>query len=540
MEKKITNLEATIANLSGDSAMQREGIPKGTPGAPNMPSASGNGTAGLRVASSHHRPVVLPANYRDVVMDMNSGLGAMPGFFLADTPPDAQDPYEDLVSRKIISLDKAQVYFDRYMNRLDHFPYRILGGYDDLSLDSIRRASPLLTSAVCTVGALHSASDDYDECYREFYALSAKRSFSKPNEIEDVQALCIGAFWLSDLSWALSGAAVRIAAELQLHKSIFKAIQGDRRHYLRTRLWFLVYACDHHFSIVYGRPPMTRECEAVRNVRRFLDSVHATEDDSRLASQVLRWSMCSNILDTFGVDVDRPLSDTEIPLIQKFGAALDTLRAEWAERFRPSSHVGNYPKKGVALQYHFAKLYLYSHAFRGAGPSQAKSRSPEATMELEEATNSAFLAALSILRTVVLDPEIQSHLDGLPIYFHTMVASAAVFLLKATTRHSGLVQFDSREVRRLVHDLVETLTGVTSTMHQRHLLVGITKGLRVLLQQCNHDIENSPLVATGEAPEGLGAETFLEGNVGPSWDSSILGEYDFFLYQDLNQATNDS
>jgi hypothetical protein len=78
------------------------------------------------------------------------------------------------------------------------------------------------------------------------------------------------------------GTAVRIATEIQLHRSIFKALDGDRNHYLRTRLWYLVYVCDHHFSVAYGRPPMTRQCDAIRASLRFLDTEHAVEDDARL------------------------------------------------------------------------------------------------------------------------------------------------------------------------------------------------------------------------------------------------------------------
>lgn len=76
--------------------------------------------------------------------------------------------------------------------------------------------------------------------------------------------------------------AVRIATEIGLHRSIFKALDGDRNHYLRTRLWYLCYVCDHQFSVAYGRPPMTRECDAIRASLKFLDTEHAVEDDARL------------------------------------------------------------------------------------------------------------------------------------------------------------------------------------------------------------------------------------------------------------------
>ncbi|TPX12506.1 uncharacterized protein E0L32_000683 [Thyridium curvatum] len=141
-------------------------------------------------------------NHRDIVMDMDSGTGVRPRFFMADAPTsDGQGLYKDLVSNNVISLDKDDKYFNTHEN---------------WSLDLIRGASALLTVAACTVGALHSTTGDYDTFYPEFLALSNQRTFFKTNTIEDVQVV-IWDFWSSELSWILSGAAVRIAAELQVH-----------------------------------------------------------------------------------------------------------------------------------------------------------------------------------------------------------------------------------------------------------------------------------------------------------------------------------
>ncbi|KAH8596841.1 hypothetical protein B0O99DRAFT_509097 [Bisporella sp. PMI_857] len=419
-----------------------------------------------------------------IVIDLESSPGALPGHYLFSRTPPQPKGAEDIITRSIISLKNAQAYFDEYQSRLDHFLYRILGDYGTATLGRIREISPLLTTAICAVGALHLASPDFDLLYKEFVVLSAALSFSKRNAAEDVQALCIGAFWISDLSWSLVGIAVRIATDLQLQNSFSKALQGSREHYLEARLYLLVYICDHHFSVPYGRPPITRECEAVRNARKFLDCDYATEDDARLVSQVLRWSFCSNVYDAFGADINRPLSDAEVPHVRRFSIALDSLRAEWADRFTSNTHVGNYPRKGVGLQYHFAKLYLCSHALRGAGSNHANSRSPDVAGELDEIANSGMLSAVSILRAVVSDREIQSHLNGLPTNFDIMIAFAVVFLLKVSTHFSASIQLDSQEIQRLMSTLISVLKEVIATMHQHHLLVSITKGIEDLLQSC--------------------------------------------------------
>ena len=90
-----------------------------------------------------------------------------------------------------------------YYQRLDHFLYRILGDHD--SLTSVRQSSPLLTAAICAVAALHSdeAGHLFDTCYAVFKSIVTSQLFSRQNNLDDVRGLCIGAFWLSQLSWTL-------------------------------------------------------------------------------------------------------------------------------------------------------------------------------------------------------------------------------------------------------------------------------------------------------------------------------------------------
>lgn len=114
----------------------------------------------------------------------------------------------DVVAKGLISQKQALQLFDIYRSRLDHFLYRILGDHE--SLESVRAGSPLLVAAICTVGALHAVADDalssaYQTCYDELLALSARQTFAKHNNVDDIRGLCIGAFWLCDISWNLVG-----------------------------------------------------------------------------------------------------------------------------------------------------------------------------------------------------------------------------------------------------------------------------------------------------------------------------------------------
>ena len=147
----------------------------------------------------------------EVVMDLNRGPGVVPASCVSEvsnaspaTTRHNQADEFDLIDHGIITLDDAESFFHLYARRLDHFLYRILA--EHTSLASVRKSSPLLTAAICAVGALHTPSNLYYACYQHFVSLASSKMFSKRNSHDDVRAFCIGAFWLSDISWTLVGA----------------------------------------------------------------------------------------------------------------------------------------------------------------------------------------------------------------------------------------------------------------------------------------------------------------------------------------------
>jgi hypothetical protein len=484
----------------------------------------------------------IPDNY-ELIMDPDSGPAAIPGSVVTPIPVPGIEQIraeQDIITKGILTVEQAQSYLDVYQNRLDHFLYRIIG--DRRTLAQVRAGSPVLLASICAVGALHVASPHFEKCYQEFVMIAAAQTFFRRNTVDDIRGLCIGAFWLSGISWNCIGAAVRIATEIQLHRSIFKALAGDRNHYLRARLYYLVWVCDHHFSIAYGRPPMTRQDDAVRASLRFLETEHAVEDDARLISQVQFWAVGSDIYETFGVDVDRPLDAQTIEPLRRYSIRLDKIRADWTERFSYNQYVGNYPRKGVGLHYHFAKLYLYSLAFRGIGKPGFKTH--DVALDIDELANSALLSATAILRAVVSDKEIQSYLNGLPTYFDVMIAFAVVFVLKVSTKYAASVRVDTSEIRTLVGDLVQVLKDVTASMHPRHLLVSIARGAETLLQKCSAQELQGPVPSNAHVT--MTQPTFDDGLYdmssagwnGTPLDNFFMGEFDFLSSQDAYHNLN--
>ncbi|KAK5686581.1 hypothetical protein LTS10_002701 [Elasticomyces elasticus] len=508
----------------------------------------GSSSALVGPSSSNHSALVSPQlvvnekhipSQFEVIMDDSAGPAAIPGSVISPIMvygADVNRAEQDIITKGVITSEQAQAFLDIYQNRLDHFLYRIMG--DRKTLAEVRKASPLLLAAVSAVGALHLGSPDFDKCYQEFVTIAAGQSFSRKNTVEEVRGLCIGAFWLSGLEWQCIGAAVRIATDIQLHRSIFKALEGDRTHYLRTRLYYLVYICDHHFSIAYGRPPMTKQLQddTIKAASAFLQTEHAVQDDARLISQVNLWSVKTDVYETFGIDVEKPLTVDMIDPIRRFSIRLDEIRAYWTERLAHNRYVGNYPRKGVGLHYHFAKLYLYSLAFRGVGKPGFKS--PDVALDIDELANSALLSATAILRAVVQDQEIQNFLNGLPTYFDIMIAFAVVFVLKVSTKFAASVAIDTSEIRSLVADLVRVLKEVTSNMHPRHLLTSVTRGAEILLERCCPPELRGPFPSNAHVT--MSQPIFDENlyNMSSHWtgasaDNFFMGEFDFLSTQDV-------
>ena len=382
--------------------------------------------------------------------------------------------------------------------------------------------------------------------------------------LDNVRALSIAAFWLPDLSWKLSGHAVRIATELNVHQSFRKALmttavgsklpeaermrrdQERKFHYERARLWYLLYVCDHHFSIAYGRPPVIcyLQHEAIRNegYERYLESDLCKEGDFRVVSQMALFVVLERIYECFAGEIseggmvreevlfgtdgsDNPEEDDDASTgaervyenniedavkkddtskaddiqgtattgtrkkrklgspkdhrkkrkskggkVAEFTRELEEWRDNWCDRLRKNAFVGDYPAKGVLLHYHFAKLQLHSLALRGvtgSATNEISSADIISNFSVQRASMArvAIESAKHVLTTILTVEEIRVCLIGVPLYVHTMIAFAAVFLMKVTTRWRKVASIGdlvnpTDDVWSLVEKVVEVLRDV--------------------------------------------------------------------------------
>lgn len=266
-------------------------------------------------------------------------------------------------------------------------------------------------------------------------------------------------------------------------------MEGDREHYLRARLWYMLYVCDKHFSIAYGRPPMIAESLQIRDHELFLQSPFADALDRRILSQVALMQILTRIYDRFiegsskgGLPQENTASamladeEGDFDDLRGFNGEIDRWRMLWHARQENNAFIGSFPPKGIILYSYFAKLQLNSLAIRGVSLS-----SGQLSTQRKEFVNLAISAAASILTFVLEEEDMRRALVGTPLYVHTMIAFASAFLMKGTTMWSRVMglSLDRGYVTNLLERVVSLLK--TSVTSDRHVLHHIAFGLEKML-----------------------------------------------------------
>ncbi|PKY07747.1 hypothetical protein P168DRAFT_285946 [Aspergillus campestris IBT 28561] len=401
----------------------------------------------------------------------------------------------DFISKGVVGVDEAEELFDYFDQVLNRYLWDgIALVHKDLT--SARNSSSMLSAAILAVTALHRPHKErtFDICYTEFAKLASESMLDRHHTLDDLRALCIGAFWLADVSWKLSGYAVRIATERGLHLSYRKATLGLPEHVEQARLWYLLYTLEHHFSIAYGRPPIIHEDQSIINHHTFTLSPTAPQSDLRLHSQVDLFIILTRIYHAFGPDVDFEVPESDFPTIDQFDTNLAEWQAAWLPRLVGSRYVGAYPYRAVDLHYNFSRLQLNSVALRTYHSSNSTRLMSEAR---RERANLAIASAIGTLRVVLDEPDIQAALVGVPLYLHSMITFAAVFLLKIAAKccscgrrgasgppnsiAAASLAIDNASVRKLVGQIIDLMVSCSKRASERHLSHYIARGLRKML-----------------------------------------------------------
>lgn len=107
----------------------------------------------------------------------------------------------DFISKGVVTQAQAEEMFRVFNTSLNHYLWGGVALVHD-NLTSVRRSSPLLAAAIITVTALHIPGNEklFDVGYAQFTSLVSDTMFARYHNLDEIRALAIGAFWLSDVS----------------------------------------------------------------------------------------------------------------------------------------------------------------------------------------------------------------------------------------------------------------------------------------------------------------------------------------------------
>jgi hypothetical protein len=217
--------------------------------------------------------------------------------------------------------------------------------------------------------------------------------------------------------------------------------------------------------------------------------------DARLHSQVALFIILTRIYHAFGPDVDLEVLEHELPKIEMFDKDLENWKRTWSSRIVGNEFVGSYPFKGIALHYNFSRLTLNSLALRTY--HSANSFRPLST-ERKKYVEIAIDSAMSTLQMVLDEPDIQNSLVGVPLFLHSMITFAAVFLLKIavkvhpscvtapvsqrTSLAAAALPIDVSRVLGTIEKIVDLMFSISEKASERHVSHHIARGLGKMME----------------------------------------------------------
>jgi hypothetical protein len=243
----------------------------------------------------------------------------------------------------------------------------------------------------------------------------------------------------------------------------------------RVRLWYLTFISDQHLSILHNRDPLLRsDKEIALSWETLLTRDDATDCDVRIISQVALLVIMSQVRDLLGSDQETRVPQSLSNQISHYSRQLDRWFTKFSALFKPDPYIGDFPKRGLRLHYHFGKLYLGHQVFKGLNGETIPPH-------FLTAASMAHEAAVAIFE-MILHENLQENLIGMPHYFHIMIAFAGHFLLEVTQNYHTQLSIAPSQNFELTQKVLELFQNIPAV--QQHPICRMTPGLTRKLREC--------------------------------------------------------
>lgn len=275
-----------------------------------------------------------------------------------------------------------------------------------------------------------------------------------------------------------------MATELNLHHAFYEAFneptvtnEGRALSLEKARLWYLLYVLDHMSSITFGRPACMSEMRPIKDLEMLLTSQYCTDADQALIAQVQGLVVLSRAFDHFGLEPKRTMSGDDASVLNHMRFVEDTLA--WKQRWLMHQASESYLRRSVEIHYHFSNLVLNSLVLRG----RSLDKISDLPSSLRPLALKAVEAAHQILQHFLSEPGYYDDVAGMPLYLHSMIAFAVVFLMKMSTRwHAiGITISPAENTIPLVEQVIRILQNCKAGAN--HMVFKMAKGFERMLKQ---------------------------------------------------------
>lgn len=214
---------------------------------------------------------------------------------------------------------------------------------------------------------------------------------------------------------------------------------------------------------------MTNEWASLRSPKTFLQSLHCRAIDFSLIGQIEFWAISRHVFESFGADIERKPGSGIADSILTLNDIYDQWHKEWVDIIVMKTQSDNDERRTFDLYFQCAKLYLFSHIFRGRSKDQLL------TPQCDRLEQQALDAALGVLQCVCNQQQAEDWLQTLPSYFEAMISFACLFIAK-TVRHEG-PKVDEDHINKCQNLLRE----VSNSLRHSHTAKTISKQLHELV-----------------------------------------------------------
>ncbi|OCH86124.1 hypothetical protein OBBRIDRAFT_797500 [Obba rivulosa] len=407
--------------------------------------------------------------------------------------PTPRNAFPHVVEKGLVSDNEARELYHIFFSGCHIFIPVFDPAYD--TYEGLMERTPWTFDAILAVASkIRSGtgplSPTFYKALEEAQGIARSTLFGPVVRKEAVQGMLLLAAWSTN-GWLPSGHAMRMALDLGLHRALEKLAdpegskkrteEEERNLVVSARIWLCLYWFDHQMSLGTGRPIVLRDENSIRHCRVLLKHPMVSPTDVRLISQVELIAQKTQIYETLS-PLNGQVNHNTLAFIRRANIALDKWWADCDELHRQSMDEDALPRKILAGELHYAKLWLVCVALRGVSWDKMPFEQRELAFQAKDAASNCLSNLLNshtyraALRYAVHDTLVMAAFSGL-------------FLLKMANLFPA--ELDLAAISTQVEQLAQLLSEVAA---ERYALT-----LRIMLANLRRKVGLAP----GGMPMGM-------------------------------------